>query len=168
MEIKKQTKKMIITELIILLLISLVFKDFISSIKFVFVFMFLYFFPILPWIINLKIGDITFVIADVILVEPDQPLSLFEFGPRILIPESNLEEINLIGDKSRVFYETLIKTSGDIQSREIITYLNQYSEEREGAEFYFDENNSLKRFVLNFLFFVKLISLFRKQFFSYR
>ncbi len=109
---------------------------------------------------ELKVGDKTFIIADVILVEPDQPLELFVVGPRVFISEVDLEAINLVGDKSRVFYETLIKTSGDDESKEIIDYINGFTIDRESAEFYFDDSNSLTRFTTNFLFFIKMIALF--------
>jgi putative ABC transport system permease protein len=109
---------------------------------------------------KLKIGDKMFNIADVILIEPDQPLNLFEFGPRILVPEVNLYDVNLIGDKSRVSYETFIKTSSEVQTIDILNYVEQFTEDREKIETYEDKNNSLKRFVTNFLFFIKMISLF--------
>jgi putative ABC transport system permease protein len=109
---------------------------------------------------ELKIGDNIFNIVDVLLIEPDQPLSLFEFGPRVLVPEINLYDVNLIGDKSRVSYETFIKTSSEVQTIEILNYVEQFTEDRESIQTYEEKNNSLKRFVTNFLFFIKMISLF--------
>jgi putative ABC transport system permease protein len=109
---------------------------------------------------ELKIGDKVFNIADVILIEPDQPLNLFEFGPRVLVPEVNIYDVNLIGDKSRVSYETFIKTSSEVQTMDILNYVEQFTEDRESIQTYEEKNNSLKRFVTNFLFFIKMISLF--------
>ncbi|MCA9496469.1 MAG: FtsX-like permease family protein, partial [Nanoarchaeota archaeon] len=109
---------------------------------------------------KIKVGEKIFTIADVILVEPDQPLSLFNIGPRIIISEVNLNELNLVGEKSRVNYKTLIKTFNEDDTLEIVDFLSTKISQRESVNSYFDENNGLKQFVLNFLFFIKMISLF--------
>ena len=109
---------------------------------------------------TLKIGDTNLIISDVLISEPDSPLNLFKLGPKILISENDLDKLNLISDKSRVSYETYIKTSSEDETFEILEFLNSKLSVREKANYYFDENNSLKSFVLNFLFFIKLISLF--------
>ncbi len=56
METKKQIQEIIIYEIIIVLLAGIFLKNFINVIKFSAAFIFLYFIPLLPWIIKLKIN----------------------------------------------------------------------------------------------------------------
>ncbi|MBT7238009.1 hypothetical protein HN865_04075 [Candidatus Woesearchaeota archaeon] len=51
-------KKLIMTELAIIFIISLVLKNFMHSVAFTIFFTFLFFIPILPWIIKLKTGNL--------------------------------------------------------------------------------------------------------------
>ena len=56
MEIKKQIQKIVLYEIIIVLLMSIFLKSFIDVLKFSAAFIFLYFIPLLPWIVKLKIN----------------------------------------------------------------------------------------------------------------
>lgn len=109
---------------------------------------------------NYKIGNHTFKITEFLISQPDVPLDLFKLGPKVLINSENLEEINLVGDKSRVDYNTYIKIESDTLREQIYTDLNKIKNERERIQYYYEEGNSLERFVDNFLFFIKLISIF--------
>lgn len=102
-----------------------------------------------------KLGDKNFTIADVLISEPDYPLSLFQLGPRIILLDDSLEEINLVGDKSRVSYKTVIKTE---EADALIATLKP-EDERIEIDNNLEANNTLNTFVVNFLVFIKLISL---------
>mgnify|MGYP003683184563 CR=1 FL=1 len=109
---------------------------------------------------TLKIGKISFTIKDTILSEPDTPLTLFSIGPKILLPEININETGLVGSKSRVEYITRIKTQNDKQLEELYLEIEPTLDDREDLDRYNEANSTLERFVINFLFFIKLISIF--------
>ncbi len=110
---------------------------------------------------EIKIGNKIFTISNILINEPDRPLTLFDIGPRILIDEIYIEEINLVGERSRVDYKTLIKTNDKNDADLLVLKINsQLSDEKEKAILYSENNNTLKIFVDNFLFFIKLITIF--------
>ncbi len=109
---------------------------------------------------NIQIGKVEFTIQDVLISEPDSPLNLFSLGPKILLPIENINETGLIGSRSRVEYSTTIKTSSDEESLEIYELLNSAAQEREDVDMYYQDGSTLQSFTTNFLFFIKLISIF--------
>jgi putative ABC transport system permease protein len=109
---------------------------------------------------TLSIGNIDFTITDTIVSEPDSALTLFSIGPKILLPKINIEETGLVGAKSRVEYITRFKTQDDSQMELLHSEIEPNLGEREDLDRYNEANSTLERFVINFLFFIKLISIF--------
>jgi putative ABC transport system permease protein len=109
---------------------------------------------------SLSIGKINFTIIDTLVSEPDTPLSLFSLGPKILFPEVDINSTGLIGLKSRVEYKTRIKTLNDVQMESLYLEIEPLLGEREKLDRYTEANSTLERFIINFLFFIKLISIF--------
>jgi len=56
---------------------------------------------------SLQIGSAVLRVADVVVLEPDRPVSFFSFGPRIFIAAADLEKLDLIkkvaGYSSNIF-----------------------------------------------------------------
>ena len=92
--------------------------------------------------------------------EPNRPLNLFRLGPRILISSDNLNDLNLISNKSRVEYKTLFKIEDEALLTKTYNELSLIKNIDEDLDYHFQENSTLERFTLNFLFFIKLISIF--------
>jgi putative ABC transport system permease protein len=109
---------------------------------------------------ELKIGNKTFIISAILISEPDTPINLFKLGPKILINSKNLNELNLIGKKSRINYKTLIKVEDEKLKKEIYEKIKVLKKEKEEVKYYNETNSTLEKFTLNFLFFIKLISIF--------
>lgn len=65
---------------------------------------------------NVKIGNLTFVIADVVLFESMRPVSFLALGPRIFLTLADLDQLGLIGRGSRAGYGVLVRVTdpGDI------------------------------------------------------
>ena len=57
---------------------------------------------------SLKLGDRTFKIAKVLVVEPDRASGFINFAPRVMLSMADLVSINLIQDGSRVTYRLLL------------------------------------------------------------
>lgn len=109
---------------------------------------------------KIKLGNHTFTLANKLVKEPDSTLNLFQLGPKVIIPQSNEEQLNLVGDRSRIEYKTLIKVEDELLREEIYTTLNTIKGDREDVNLYNESNSSLERFITNFLFFIKLIIIF--------
>ena len=58
---------------------------------------------------TVHIGAATLVITDIVLHEPDRPVTFFSFGPRIFVSADDLEKLDLIKKGSRIHYNFLIK-----------------------------------------------------------
>ena len=56
----------------------------------------------------LKLGDRTFKIAKVLVVEPDRGSGFINFAPRVMLSMADLASTNLIQDGSRVTYRLLL------------------------------------------------------------
>ena len=58
---------------------------------------------------QLRIGMAGLKVADVLLKEPDRPVSIFSFGPRVMVSAEDLDSLALLGKGSRVRYVLLLK-----------------------------------------------------------
>lgn len=109
----------------------------------------------------LKVGYISLVIGDVVLSEPDRPVNVFSFGPRVFIADEDRERLGLIQKGSRVHYIQLIKA---MDGTDIDTLANQLKGIAETGEERIDTfrtaQSRFKRFLDNFLIFLKLVGFF--------
>ncbi|MEJ2169042.1 MAG: ABC transporter permease, partial [Desulfobacterales bacterium] len=109
----------------------------------------------------LHIGSATLTIKDVVLQEPDQPVSLFSLGPRIFIAAADLQALDLVKKGSRVEYRCLIKVLDDNSVRRIADRLKAAADPgQERVETYRTAGSRIKRFFDNLFVFLSLISIF--------
>lgn len=109
----------------------------------------------------LKVGYTTLTIADVVTAEPDRPLDLFAFGPRVFIHAGDLDALGLIDTGSRIHHGVLIKVPDPGQMDGLVNLLKQASTSDETRiDTYLTAGSAVKRFLDNFLFFLKLVGLF--------
>ena len=84
---------------------------------------------------TLQVGYTSLTIQDVVLSEPDRPISLFSFGPRVFIAAKDLEAVNLIQTGSRIRYVHLLKVTNSPQINALAHKLRQVADpEREQVD----------------------------------
>ncbi len=109
----------------------------------------------------LKVGYTTLTIRDVVISEPDRPVNLFSFGPRIFISASDLAAIALIKTGSHIHRVHLIKVEDDTQLDALALQLRKAAHpDKESIETFRTARSGVKRFLDNFLFFLKLLGIF--------
>lgn len=109
---------------------------------------------------SLKIGYTALTIRDVVVSEPDRPANVFSFGPRIFVSSRDLDALNLIQTGSRITYVSLIKVADDRQINAIADRLRQVANpDRERVDTYLTARTRVKRFLDNFIFFLKLVGI---------
>ncbi|MGD9308708.1 MAG: FtsX-like permease family protein, partial [Desulfosarcina sp.] len=110
---------------------------------------------------RLKVGYATLTIADVVMAEPDRPLDLFTFGPRVFVHGADLSALGLIATGSRIQRVVLLKVFDPHQIDAITAGLRRAApEEKERIDTYLTARSAVKRFLDTFLFFMKLVGLF--------
>ena len=109
---------------------------------------------------SLKIGYTTLTIRDVVVSEPDRPANVFSFGPRVFVSSRDLDALNLIRTGSRITYVTLIKVADGRQINVIARRLRQAANpDQEHVDTYWTARTRVKRFLDNFVFFLKLVGI---------
>ncbi len=109
----------------------------------------------------LQIGSATLTIADVVLEEPDRPVSFFSFGPRIFVAAADLEKLDLIRKGSRVQYDWLLQVPDPALIDRLAGELEAAAVEgQENVRTFRTADSRVKRFFENFLFFLNLIGIF--------
>lgn len=110
---------------------------------------------------SLHIGSATLKIADVIIHEPDRPVSFFSFGPRIFIAAADLEKLDLIKKGSRIQFKYLLKVDDAARVEELAAHLSSKALiPQESVATFRTDNSRIKRFFSNLLFFLNLVGLF--------
>lgn len=110
---------------------------------------------------TLQIGSTTLTIADVVLVEPDRPVSFFSFGPRIFVAADDLQKLDLIKKGSRIQYNFLLKVHDPKKVDLLAEKLSAVAMAgQENVRTFRTANSRVKRFFENFLFFLNLIGIF--------
>jgi putative ABC transport system permease protein len=110
---------------------------------------------------RLTVGYTTLTIHDVVTAEPDRPLDLFAFGPRVFIHNSDLAALGLMATGSRIRHVVLLKVLDPLQVDAIAARLKQAAPSGEARiDTYLTAGSVVKRFLDNFLFFLKLVGLF--------
>lgn len=110
---------------------------------------------------RLKVGFTTMTVADVVLSEPDRPVDLFAFGPRIFIAAEDLDALGLLEKGSRIRHVTLLKVADQDRLESIANRVSAAaSPEQETVYTFKNARSGFKRFLDNFIFFLKLVGLF--------
>ena len=110
---------------------------------------------------RLKVGYTTLTIADVVLSEPDRPVNLFAFGPRIFVAAADLNAVGLIEKGSRIRHVYLLKAADSSQLTSIVERLRGAAlQEQESVETFRSARSVFKRFLDNFIYFLKQVGLF--------
>ena len=109
---------------------------------------------------RLSIGRATLTIADVLLKEPDRPVSFFRFGPRVFVAADDIEKLDLLGKGSRIRYVLLVKVFDENSLNRLLTEIRSASDGiQERVNSYRTANSRLERFLDNLIFFLALISI---------
>jgi putative ABC transport system permease protein len=110
---------------------------------------------------QLQIGSAELIIADILIAEPDRPVSFFSFGPRIFIAAADLEGLDLIRKGSRIHYNYLLKVHDSKMVNRLAGELATVAAEpQERVNTFENAESGIKRFFENFLFFLNLIGIF--------
>ncbi|MEE4265996.1 MAG: FtsX-like permease family protein, partial [Desulfobacteraceae bacterium] len=110
---------------------------------------------------RLLIGRRTLTIADVLLKEPDRPVNLFAFGPRVFVSGDDLDSLDLIKKGSRVRYVLLLKVHREEDLNRIARKLSTVADTvQERVDTYRSADSGIKRFLDNFIFFLSLVGIF--------
>ena len=110
---------------------------------------------------RLAVGLAELTIVDVVTAEPDRPLELFSFGPRLFIHSADLEALGLLATGSRIRRFVLLQVLDPLQLDPITAALKQAAPDG-GARIdtYMTARSAVKRFLDTLLFFLKLVGLF--------
>jgi putative ABC transport system permease protein len=109
----------------------------------------------------LRVGAATLTIEDVVSLEPDQPVSFFSLGPRVLVSAEDLDRLDLVKKGSRVWYRLLLKVHEEKAIEAVAAQLKSAAEQTlEGVDTYRSAESRVKRFFDNFIFFLNLIGVF--------
>lgn len=110
---------------------------------------------------RLRIGAAELTIADVVIAEPDRPVSFFSFGPRIFIAAGDLERLDLIKKGSRIQYNLLLRVADPAQVEAVAADLTtKAAEAQERVRTFRTADSGVRRFFDNFLFFLNLTGVF--------
>lgn len=109
---------------------------------------------------SLRVGETILQIVDVVTYEPDRPVAVFSFGPRVFVNATDLEATGLIRPGSRVTYKTLLQVGNDTQMEALAARLEAATVERERVETYRTAQSAVQIFFDNFLTFLRLIGIF--------
>ena len=110
---------------------------------------------------RLQIGRSTFVVADLLVREPDRPVNAFNLGPRIFISTDDLQDLGLIEKGSRVRYKLLINANENPSLASLTARLQSAADTtHETVDTYQTAPSGLKRFFDRFVFFLNLIGIF--------
>ena len=110
---------------------------------------------------TIKVGYTTLTIRDVVVSEPDRPANVFSFGPRVFVSSKDLDALGLIRTGSRITYVSLLKVADSRQIDAIAGRLKQFANpDRERVDTYLTARTRVKRFLDNFIFFLRLVGIF--------
>ena len=110
---------------------------------------------------QLLLGGKPLLIADVVLREPDRPVTFFSLGPRVFVTAAELGRLDLIGQGSRVDQRLLLKVRDPGAVDRVAAELSAVAvPDAERVQTYLTASSGPKRFFDNFLFFLSLIGTF--------
>ncbi len=110
----------------------------------------------------IKIGSASLAIADIVLQEPDRPVTFFSFGPRVFVSADDLDKLDLIKKGSRIHYNYLIKLLDPLELDSVAASLSEVAagDGQERVRTYKNASSRVKRFFENLLFFLNLTGIF--------
>ena len=110
---------------------------------------------------RLYLGDAAMVIRDVVVSEPDRPVTVFTLGPRIFVNASDRQRLGLITQGSRVRYKVLLRLPPSLSPETVQKALRTAADPtQERVDTFRSADSRLKRFFDNLLFFLKLVGIF--------
>lgn len=107
----------------------------------------------------LRLGQRTLTIADVVLGEPDRPVTVFSLGPRIFVARADLDQLDLVRQGSRVRYKMLIKVEASQSLAPLLEALKHASSPDERVDSFQTAPSRIKRFFDNLIFFLALMGI---------
>jgi putative ABC transport system permease protein len=110
---------------------------------------------------HLFLGESQMTIRDVVVSEPDRPVTVFTLGPRIFVNALDRERLGLITQGSRVRYKALLRLPVDLAPNALKNELQAAVDPaQERVDTFRSADSRLKRFFDNLLFFLKLAGIF--------
>jgi putative ABC transport system permease protein len=109
---------------------------------------------------TVTIGGLAMPIVDVVLREPDRPVSFFSLGPRILVHADDLPALGLLREGSRVDHRLLLRAARPDAVDRIAAELRAKASSWERVETYRTARSGIKKFLDNFIFFLSLTAIF--------
>ena len=110
---------------------------------------------------RLFLGETEMVIRDVVVAEPDRPVTVFSLGPRIFVSHRDRERLGLITQGSRVRYKALLRLPDTLSPEAVQQALLAVADPtQEKVDTFRSADSRLKRFFDNLLFFLKLVGIF--------
>jgi putative ABC transport system permease protein len=110
---------------------------------------------------TIQVGYTSLIIRDVVLAEPDRPIRLFSFGPRVFIAAEDLDALGLVQTGSRIRHVHLLKVKDNAQTDALADGLRQAADlEREQVDTFQTARSRIKRFFERFIVFLNLVSIF--------
>jgi putative ABC transport system permease protein len=118
---------------------------------------------------QLRVGETTLTIADVVMSEPDRPVNFFALGPRLFVATGDLDALQLIKPGSRVSYNWALRTADSAANpvsvdalaadlRAVIDGLADPGLVR--VDTFRTADTGIERFYRNFVFFLALVGIF--------
>ena len=96
-----------------------------------------------------------------VVSEPDRPVNVFSFGPRVFVSSRDLDALGLVRTGSRITWQTLLKVLDEGRIDAVAGRLRQAAQsDREQVDTYRTARTRVKRFLDNFIFFLNLIGMF--------
>ncbi|NNG02066.1 MAG: FtsX-like permease family protein [Desulfobacteraceae bacterium] len=109
----------------------------------------------------LKVGFAELTVRDVVIKEPDRPVNVFSFGPRLFVSVRDLAALQLMGKGSRIRRVLLLKVSDETQLDALARQLSDSATPgSERVATYKTARSRVKRFLDDFLFFLNLVGVF--------
>ncbi len=107
------------------------------------------------------LGDQAMHIRDVVISEPDRPVTVFTLGPRIFVDARDRERLGLITQGSRVRYKALLRLPPTLEPETVQQDLWAAADAaQERVDTFRSADSRSKRFFDNLLFFLKLVGIF--------
>ncbi len=110
---------------------------------------------------TIQVGSAGLLVADTVIAEPDRPVSFFSFGPRVFINAADLQRLDLVKKGSRIHYNYLLRVFDPARVDLIADELADAAVSgQERVNTFRNAESRVKRFFVNFLFFLNLIGIF--------
>jgi putative ABC transport system permease protein len=110
---------------------------------------------------TVRLGGAELVIQDILVFEPDRPVTFFSLGPRIFVSANQLTAMDLVKPGGRVQYKRLIQVKNSEKLPLIFQAITAAaSGQPEQVETFQTAKSRINQFLNNLLFFLGLIGMF--------